>query len=89
MGIRTASTISLSTTSVPAYNFTTSLSQAFAGSVSNNAMATISTGVYGMWGGNVNGNANVRYTITSNDENELLNVILGGNRASVLNSVYN
>ncbi|MFM9910490.1 MAG: hypothetical protein ACKVOW_14150 [Chitinophagaceae bacterium] len=89
LGIRTASTIALSTTSVPAYNFTTSLSQAFAGSVSNNPMATISTGVYGMWGGNVNGNANVKYSNPANDETELLNAILGGNKTTVIINVYN
>ena len=51
LGVRTASTMALSNTSVASYNFTTSLSQAFAGSVSNDAMATISGSVYAMWGG--------------------------------------
>jgi hypothetical protein len=41
-----------------------------------------------MYAGNVNGNGNVRYTLASNDENELLNVILGGVKSTALNNVY-
>jgi hypothetical protein len=83
LGIRTPSNLSLSRTATTNYDFTTAASQA-QGSV----QATLTGGAFGMYGGNVNGNTNIRYTLGGNDENELLNVILGGNKAAVLSSVY-
>jgi hypothetical protein len=56
--------------------------------ISNNAMASLSGGVFGLWGGNVNSNGNVRYIGPSNDNSYLLNTVLNGNKAAVL-SGYN
>ncbi len=36
------------------------MTQAFAGIVANNPMATLNTGVFGLWGGNANSDANSR-----------------------------
>jgi hypothetical protein len=41
-----------------------------------------------MWSGNVNGNTNVRYSGSANDNNTLLNTILGGNKSLVLSNIY-
>ncbi len=54
LGVRTAAAVSLVKTTATPYNFTTALTQAYAGAVTNNAMATLATGVYGLWGGNAN-----------------------------------
>ncbi len=54
----------------------------------NAAMATLSTGVFGMWGGNANSNANVRYSGLQNDKDVILNATLGGNASGIVNSTY-
>lgn len=74
LGIRTASTIALAKVTSTTYDFTTALSKAFAGAVSNDAMATLSAGVYGMWGGNTNSDLFSRKTgsATINDYSKLL-----------------
>ena len=54
LGARSAATIALAKTTNTSYDFTTSLSQAFAGTVTNNAMATVGTNIFGLWGGNSN-----------------------------------
>lgn len=41
-----------------------------------------------LWGGNANGNGNVRYSGANNDNSYLLTTILGGNPALILNNVY-
>jgi hypothetical protein len=84
LGIRTPGNLALSRTVTTNYNFTTSASQAM-----NSIQATLTGGAFGMYTGNVNGNNNIRYSGPGNDQNELLNVILGGNKGAILNSVYN
>ena len=84
LGIRTPSNLSLSRTVTTNYDFTTAASQA-----QGNVQATLAGGAFGMYGGNVNGNNNVRYSGPGNDQNELLNVILGGNKGAILSGVYN
>ncbi|MES2849684.1 MAG: hypothetical protein V4685_11555 [Bacteroidota bacterium] len=54
LGARTAATLSLAKVSTTGYDFTTGLGQAFAGAVTNNAMATLTASVFGLWGGNSN-----------------------------------
>lgn len=54
LGVRSTGTLALAKVSNTNYNFTNAINQAFAGVVANNAMATLSTNIYGMWGGNVN-----------------------------------
>jgi hypothetical protein len=47
------------------------------------------SGTFVMWGGNGNGNTNVRYGGPSNDQNYLLNTVLGGNKTLIISSTYN
>jgi hypothetical protein len=54
LGARSAATLALLKVSSTNYDFTSGLSQAFAGVVTNNAMATLSTNIFGLWGGNSN-----------------------------------
>ena len=54
LGVRSAATLALAKTTNTSYDFTTSLSQAFPGAVTNNAMATVGTNIFGLWGGNSN-----------------------------------
>ena len=83
LGIRTPGNLALSRTATTNYNFTTGAAQA-QGSV----QATLSGGAFGMYAGNVNGNTTIRYSGPGNDENVLLNTILGGNIFTVLSSTY-
>jgi hypothetical protein len=87
IGVRTAQALALSRVAT-SYNFTTAQSQAFTGTVTNNPMATVGTS-FAMWGGNANGNTNVRYSGPGNDESQLLNTCLSGNKASVLSGYLN
>ncbi len=86
LGVRSASSISLSKTTTTNYDFTTALTQAVANS-GNNAMAPVGT-KFCMWGGNANSNTNVRYSGISNDEVQLLNTCLGGNKSAILSNQY-
>ena len=56
--------------------------------LSNTAMKEVETGVYAMWAGNANGNANVRYNGPANDRAFMLGSILGGNTGAVLPNIY-
>ncbi len=85
LGVRSASTLSLSRTSTTSLDFTTSLATAFAGSVTNNAMATLGGGFFGLWGGDINRNKNVKFNGPGNDLNELLNTCLSGNKTISIN----
>ena len=51
-------------------------------------MKEVETGVYAMWAGNANGNANVRYNGPANDRAFMLGSILGGNTGAVLPNIY-
>jgi hypothetical protein len=90
LGVRSAAGIALAKTSNTAYNFTTAQSQAFAGVVTNNPMATlVASTTFGLWGGNANANANVKYSGPSNDELQLLNTCLSGNKAATVAGYLN
>ncbi|MEP6675220.1 MAG: hypothetical protein ABJA78_08690 [Ferruginibacter sp.] len=87
LGVRSASSFSLAKTTTTSYDFTNALSKAFAGAVSNNAMATVNTGVFGMWAGNANDDLKTNMTglgPNANDYAKLLNV-LGSSTTSILN----
>ncbi len=84
LGIRTPSNLALARTASTSYNFSSAAAQAL-----SSVQVGLAGGFFGMYGGNANGNGNIRYTLGGNDENELLNVILGGVKSNVLNSVYN
>ncbi len=87
LGVRTAASLALAKTTNTNYDFTTSLAQAFLGTVTTNtAMATLVAGTtFGMWAGDANSNKVVRYSGPGNDENQLLNTSLLGNKASIIN----
>jgi hypothetical protein len=87
LGIMTANAIPLTIAS-PLYNFTLSATAAFKNPmVTNNPMALM-IGRYCMWGGDVNGDAIVRYSGLSNDNTALLQGCLGGNPALVIPNIY-
>ena len=92
LGVRSMNNINMTnakTVAVP-YDFTTAQSQAYLGSVVTNAqMAALTGGVFGLWAGNANSNTNVKYSGPSNDENQLLNTTLGGNKGLILSGYNN
>ncbi len=87
LGIRTPGSLALSRTVTTPYNFSTGAAQAL-----SSIQANLTGGVFGMYAGDANGNGRVSYTGGlggGNDENELLNVILLGNKNAPLVTVYN
>lgn len=84
LGIRTAAAQTLQEASSLLYDFTTASSQAHG----TNPMAEVSTGVWGMWGGNTTGDYMVRATgpPTINDYSNLLNYL--GGPTNILTDVY-
>ncbi|MEI9934533.1 MAG: hypothetical protein WDM71_06690 [Ferruginibacter sp.] len=89
LGIRIAGTLVLAKTTSTNYDFTTSLNKVYSKGITNNAMATLATGIYGLWGGNlIAGSTTVKYTGSNNDQTALLNTGLGGSKTTVLNNVY-
>jgi hypothetical protein len=74
LGVRTTAPFALAKTSTTVYNFTTALTQAFSVGITNDAMATVNTGVFGMYGGNANVDRATRKTgsATINDYSLLL-----------------
>ncbi len=80
LGIRTAGVVSLSSTTAK-YDFTTSQAMAYKPmSHPNEPMADLGGGVYGMYGGNSNGDGFVKMTGSSSGSNDYLQIIatLGG-----------
>jgi hypothetical protein len=73
LGIRTASAQALTNTPL-VYNFTTGLGQVFDdGTVTTNeAMADLGGGVFGLWAGNASNNDNTRYNGSGSDRNAIL-----------------
>jgi len=63
------------------YDFTTALTQAYG----SNSMNMLSSGVYGFWPGDVNGDAEVKYTGSDNDATEIFNAVNGN--SSVINTL--
>ncbi|MEN9568853.1 MAG: hypothetical protein RL172_84 [Bacteroidota bacterium] len=90
LGVRTAAAATLAKTTNTNYDFTTAMSQAFAGAVSNNAMATITAGSrFAMWSGNANDDIIVKMTgfnATNNDYLRLLNTL--GSNVTIQSNVY-
>jgi hypothetical protein len=90
LGVRTAAAATLAKTTNTNYDFTTAMSQAFAGAVSNNAMATITAGSrFAMWSGNANDDIVVKMTgfnATNNDYLRLLNTL--GSNVTIQSNVY-
>ena len=85
LGVRSLNNMPLAKTTIFPYDFTTAQTKAFPGAVSNNPMASLTGAVFGMWGGNANSNTNVKYSGPANDEGQLLNTCLGGNKGAVIN----
>ena len=90
LGVLTASSKKLLSTTTN-IDFTTNLSEALAppSGSTYNALATVSTGIYGLWGGNANGDKSVKMTgfsPTNNDYLKLLNTL--GTSTTIQNSVY-
>lgn len=81
LGIRTAAGLTLAKVSTTGYDFTTSLAQAFPGVVSNNAMATLSGGKFGLWAGNGNDDLAVKMSGFNGNNSDYLKLLstLGSN----------
>jgi hypothetical protein len=78
LGARSAATLTLAKVSTTNYDFTTSNAQAFAGAVSNNALATLVAGTtFGLWGGNSNADLFTRKTgsAATNDYSKLVSAV--------------
>jgi hypothetical protein len=89
LGVRSAGLLPLVRTEI-AHDFTQNLNQAYKPSGHpNEALASLAGGYYGLWAGNANLNGNVRYSGPANDQNQLLNTCLGGNKGNVQANVYN
>jgi hypothetical protein len=90
--IRSSSTVFVSGAAPISYDFTTTQSKAYQNPaiVTNPAMKDLTGGgtVFGMWGGNANSNNAVRASgaIGNNDYLYLVNILLGGNTATILNT---
>ena len=70
-------------------DFTKSVNSAFAGTVSNQPMATLTPGNFGMWGGNASGSRSIKMTGFNKATNaylKLLNTL--GNSTNTLNNIY-
>lgn len=85
IGVRSLNNLALAKTVTTPYNYTTAQTQAFPGAVSNTPMAALTpSAFFGMWGGDATGNRATRYSGPANDENQLLNVTLGGNKLGII-----
>ena len=73
------------------HDFSTAQAQAYQnGSITTNAAMREVTGAnpaFCLWGGNSNGNTNIRYTGLNNDNGPLIS-FLGGNTLGIINNVY-
>ena len=76
----------------PLYNFSSAQTQAYQNpsNTTNTAMRDLTGGVFGMWGGNGNGDTQIRATgpLASNDYGFLITSTLGGNVATIISNVY-
>lgn len=86
LGARTANTVALSNSTVISFNLTNSLSQVYNVGITNDPMATLSVGVFGLWGGNGNNDLKTSRTGATSLSNDYLALLsyLNGN-TSVLN----
>jgi hypothetical protein len=85
LGVRSLNNMALAKTTTTTYNYTTAQTQAFPGAVANTPMAALApTAFFGMWGGDATGNRATRYSGPGNDENQLLNVTLAGNKLGLI-----
>jgi len=85
--IRSNNLINLSTN--PSFDFSGDQANVFDEGWSNNdPQKDLGSSVFGMWGGNANGNNNIRWNGPANDQTYLLSTILSGNKATVLSNTY-
>lgn len=91
LAIRSSSTVFVNGATPVLYDFTTNQSQAYqdpAITPVNPAMKDLGSGVFGMFGGNVNSNIDLKFTGLNNDYGSILTA-LNGQQGSTLSSVYN
>jgi hypothetical protein len=92
--IRSSSTVFVNGATPTLYDFTTAQSQAYQNGaiVTNPALKDLTGGgtVFGMWGGNANSNISTRASgaLSTNDYLYLVNILLGGNTATILSNAY-
>jgi hypothetical protein len=90
--LRSSTTVFVNGATPVLYDFTTAQSQAYQNGaiVTNPAMKDLTGGgtVFGMWGGNANSNTSTRASgaLSTNDYLYLVNILLGGNTATILNT---
>ena len=84
IGARTSTTLNLAKTTSSNYDMSDELTKVFKGNITNDPLAMLSPGVYGLWAGNANNDGFVKMTgltPANNDYLKLLNT-LGSNIAS-------
>ena len=87
LGVRSLNKLTLAKTTTNNFNFTDDLTKSFLGAATNNALATVASGVYGLWAGNANDDLVVKMTgltANNNDYLKLINVL-----GSSINSIPN
>ena len=89
LGVRSLNTKTLAKTTTTMFEFADGSTAAFPGAVTNSPLATLNTNIYGMWGGDATGNKVTKYSGPGNDENYLLNTVLGGNKGTTINGYNN
>lgn len=84
LGARTSTTLNLAKTTISNYDMTDGLTKVFKGDITHDALATLSTGVFGLWSGNANNDGVVKMTGISPANNDYLKLLntLGSNVAS-------
>ena len=89
LGVRSATSVSLNKATTTGYDFTTAQTKAYKGSVSNNPMALLTTGFYGMWAGNANDDSKVTMigALATQSDYIKLKVTLGSS-ANTISNVY-
>ncbi|MEP7164576.1 MAG: hypothetical protein ABI741_07775 [Ferruginibacter sp.] len=89
LGVRSLNNMLLAKTTATPYNFTTAQTQAFPGVVSNNPMATLAAGVFGLWAGNANDDVVVKMTgLTANNNDYLKLINILGSSTNTIPNTY-
>lgn len=92
LAIRSSSTVFVNGATPTTYDFTVNESKAYqnVAITTNAAMKDLGNGIFGMWAGNANSNTSVRASgaLSTNDYLYLVNILLGGNVATVATPVY-
>ena len=89
IGARSSTTLGLAKTTAGNYDFTNELNKTFKGNITHNPLATLSTGVFGLWAGNANNDGFVKMTGIATGNNDYLKILNTlGSSIAIQTSVY-